>query len=669
MESKTDASQPLFNVNVSGQNNHVNINQNANNGAAASKSEGDKDDEEEDFPIIMAVEVENGSWLIPEHLLPKNIKLINGDFAKKRLAYKQYLPDPPPTRPGLDDTKDDDTSHDPELKDMEGRLRVLHHKMTSIGRRRFNRDVIKNVSADASYKINDKSPKTITDVREAIKTAGRNCVDPLSFVKNFHLYFYFTGPSSYFLNHTIPGEINQLGKTSKLPFMIRPPENRNKTHCAIQIAIGAANDARKCFNAALESSGIGISFKTKCLKESEIKISTKLQGEMNPQTNLVINTDIHPQFKGRGGEYFYFETLREMLLSQDVTRHISDLVRVAHRKNVTEECVVRLVREAFDSNDRDELLRNVDGLLHGENECDGNEYLQQKKGTVPSIKPAQMGSHHGMMQQQPQASSMQHSQTPFSYQPLASSMQYQQMDSRQGMAQPFDNQPQASSMQNPQMDSRQGMMHRQGMMQPFDNQTQASSMQHPQMPFSYPHQNVPHQQMPPSHQHQNVPTPQKQKNHQDDSVSPLSRDSSKAFDKALDDLGVQTVKGSPGSGNFAVLVKRSGKPEQEEKPVVASPNQVSDESYDSKTHGIITHILEKKKQGKSWIYLVRWKPCPQTGDKFPDDWRHRSYLLKSFKELLLEFDEKEKSKLAKVLCPCLSMLFDFGTAHIMVSYC
>ena len=32
-------------------------------------------------------------------------------------------------------------------------------------------------------------------------------------------------------------------------------------------------------------------------------------------------------------------------------------------------------------------------------------------------------------------------------------------------------------------------------------------------------------------------------------------------------------------------------------------------------------------------------------------------------------DKKEKSKLAKVLCPCLSMLFDFGTAHIMVSYC
>jgi hypothetical protein len=120
---------------------------------------------------------------------------------------------------------------------------------------------------------------------------------------------------------------------------------------------------------------------------------------------------------------------------------------------------------------------------------------------------------------------------------------------------------------------------------------------------------------------------------------------------------------------FHKLIQRSGESPLKEETSVASGND--EESYDPSKFGIVTNILEKKKQAKNWIYKVEWMPNPTTGESYAPEWQTELYLQKSFKDLLDQFNarEKEKSKSKKVLCACLIFVIASVIAHtILVVY-
>jgi hypothetical protein len=111
--------------------------------------------------------------------------------------------------------------------------------------------------------------------------------------------------------------------------------------------------------------------------------------------------------------------------------------------------------------------------------------------------------------------------------------------------------------------------------------------------------------------------------------------------------------------DFNKLIQRSGESPLKEETSAASCNEdLEQESYDPNKFGIITNILEKKKQGQKWIYKVEWMPNPTTGESYVPDWQTELYLRKFFKDLLDQFNAREKEK---VLCPCLI----FGIASVI----
>jgi hypothetical protein len=203
-----------------------------------------------------------------------------------------------------------------------------------------------------------------------------------------------------------------------------------------------------------------------------------------------------------------------------------------------------------------------------------------------------------------------------------------------------------------------------GAMQNFNHQHQTSDVHH-QPPQNYRNDAVANQGSPPphwamrnfNHQHQTLNVHhQPPQNYRNDAVkSPVS---------SIHD-------GNDGNA-FDELIQRSGESPLKGETEAASDNEeLKQESYDPSTFGIVTKILEKKKKAKKWIYKIEWMPNPTTGESYAPEWQTELYLQKYFKDVLDQFNarEKEKIKSKKVLCAFLIFVIAPVIAHtILVVY-
>ena len=656
-ENNKDRSSPSFSLHIGGSNNNINIHQSNNTNTTTTSSKANKakdgEEDEEDDWSNRRIEMEGDVLVLPHDFLPKAINEIDDTCARNRLAWKSYIPvlttimKPP-------DNAGPDVHRRYDQQAMKRMLQALHNKMTNIGRTAFNRQMVSN---NRTLCINGRAPTTEQEVKCAIADAGRNCSDPLSFVKDFANNFYFTKRGNVFLTETLPSEINRYGKTCSPPFMIRPTKDKRSSHCFVNIANRGAVDARKQVVQALRS-GFGISFvvrSTKPGKANEVAVVTKLHGEGHGNSTLVIDTDFYPQFVGMDGNFFTFDCLRQMFYHKDVSTHISALVSVARAKRMTKKDILRLVLQAFrsgipqaavsSSNDTDKLDDEIidDVLREAELECEFSMDWMLQDG---NDQPQTSGVHHQPVQDyQPQTSGF--------YQPP-------QMNSHWAMQNNFNYQPHQTSGVHHQPPPR-------GAMQNFYHQHQTSDVHH-QPPQNYRKDTaanqgspLPHRAMQNfNHQHQTLNVHhQPPQNYRKDAVkSPVS--------------SIHDGKDVNAFEDFEDLIQRSGQSPPKEETKAASDNkELKPESYDPSTFGIVTKILAKKKMAKKWVYQVEWMPNPTTGESYEPEWQAELYLQKNFKDVLDQFNarEKEKIKSQKVLCAFLIFVIAPVTAHtILVVY-
>jgi hypothetical protein len=244
---------------------------------------------------------------------------------------------------------------------------------------------------------------------------------------------------------------------------------------------------------------------------------------------------------------------------------------------------------------------------------------------------------------------------------------------------PQNYQPQASgAYQPPQMDHDRAMYH-----QPLQNyQPQTlGAYQPPQMNphwamqnLNYQHQTSGvHHQPPQNYQPQTSDAYQPPQMNPHGAVQNLNYQPQALGNDAVANQGSKPPVSSIRDGSaFNKLIQRSGESPLKEETSVASGNEeLEQELYDPSKFGIVTNILEKKKQGRKYIYKVEWMPNPTTGESYAPEWQTELYLRKSFKDLLDPFNarENEKSKSTKVLCACLIFVIASVIAHtILVVY-